>query len=330
MKKKINIKEFAEMLGVSTATVSRAFNEKGRISDRTRQHILEKAEELGYRANIHARNLSSKQSNIISMFYPSIATIHPDYFITEIQLGIHQTLLPTGNLLQTHPIPPGIHDNTTMNTYRDYILSGGPAGIIIISGSVESVALVEMARSANIPYIVIGHMGAETQYTVTFDNAVGAAMAGKYFARTGRHHPAYIGGHLDKRKQKGFREGLGEAAAGLVIHPGGHSFGNGTTAFQELREQHPAIDCVLCANDVLAAGYMKEALTQGVRIPDDIAVIGFDDVRFARYMTPALSSVSLNLHQLGATAAQMLLKLLNGAEVRPELIQCELIIRESC
>ncbi len=330
MKKKLNIKEFSGMLGVSTATVSRAFSEKGRISEKTRQYIIAKAEELGYCANIHARNLSSSNSNIIGFFYPSISTEQPDYFIIEIQLGINQVLLSTGNLLQTNPMPPESQGNGPLASYRDYILSGGLAGVIIVAGSSESVKLVEIARAAEVPYIVIGHMGIETQYTVTFDNAIGAALAGKYFVRTGRHHPAYIGGHLDKRKQKGFREGLGETAASLIFHTGGHTFGGGATAFRELREKYPEIDCVLCANDVLAAGFIKEAIAGDVRIPEDIAVIGFDDVRFARYNTPAISSVSLNLHLLGSTAAQMLFKYINGEPVTPELIRCELIIRESC
>lgn len=102
------------------------------------------------------------------------------------------------------------------------------------------------------------------------------------------------------------------------------------SAFRELvagTGQEP--DCILCANDVLAAGFIKAAQEAGVKVPHDIAVIGFDDVSFARYFTPALSTVSLNLHLLGTSAAQQLCRLINGEEVNAEFIDCELILRDS-
>jgi len=103
-KKKLTIKEFAEILGVSTATVSRAFSSKGRISDKTRQSIIAKAEELGYRANIHARNLGGSNSSTIAMYYPELSSEEPDYFISEIIMGINSILSKNGKNLQINPL----------------------------------------------------------------------------------------------------------------------------------------------------------------------------------------------------------------------------------
>ncbi len=330
MKKRLNIKEFSELLGVSTATISRAFSSRGRISEKTRRHIIEKAEELGYRANIHARSLTSRRTDIVGLFYPSVGSDQPDYFMTEIQLGIQETLLKSDILLQVHPLPPSHTHTSTLESYRNYILSGGLGGIIIVAGSAEAKTLREVAHSADVPYVVIGHMSEEPKQTVSFDNARGAELAGRYFAKTGRKRPAYIGGHLDRRKKQGFRQGLGEIAEALTIHVGGNTFNHGMNAFRELAVgagQGP--DCVLCANDVLAAGFIKAALENEIKVPEDVAVIGFDDVRFARYFTPALSTVSLNLHALGISAAQQLGKLINGEEINAEYIECELILRDS-
>ncbi|MBN2642775.1 MAG: LacI family DNA-binding transcriptional regulator [Victivallales bacterium] len=327
--KKLNIKEFSSIIGVSTATVSRAFNASGRINEKTRRYIIEKAGELGYHANIHARNLSSPRSNIAGLFYPLLAGEQPDYFINEIQQGVQSALMDSGILLQVHPFPARADAELTLETYRTYVLSGGLGAMIIVAGSAESVELVKVAREAEVPYVVIGHMSGETRYTVSFDNGQGARLAGKFFVRTGRRFPAYIGGHLDKRKKLGFLEGLGEISDKLTIHSGGDAFIHGANAFRELRANRPETDCVLCANDVLAAGFIKAAQESGATIPEDIAVIGFDDLSFARYLTPALSSVSLKLNHIGLSAARQILKLLDGNDITPEFVECELIFRDS-
>jgi len=330
MFKRITIKEFSDQIGVSTATVSRAFSSSGRISEKTRRMIIAKAQELGYHANIHASSLAAHKSNVISFFYPSIGYDQPDYFIMEIQLGLHAALQQSGLLLQTHPLPPAPHQQATLTIYRDYILSGGPQGIIIVAGSPESVELVEMARAAQIPYSVIGHMGIEPQYTVTFDNAAGAEQAARYFVKTKRRHPAYIGGQLDKRKIRGFAQGLNIPPEQVLHLPGGYTFAHGAAAFRELIQNHPETDCLLCANDVIAVGAMRAAFEAGYVIPERLAVIGFDDARFSRFYQPALSSVSLNMQQLGSSAMNQLFQQFDGKEVKAEFVTCDLIIRESC
>ena len=86
---------------------------------------------------------------------------------------------------------------------------------------------------------------------------------------------------------------------------------------------------MLCANDILAAGFLKAAAAAGVRIPERMAVIGFDDTSFSRYLTPSLSSVSLNLTRIGTLAAAQILRALHGDNIEPEYVNCELILRES-
>jgi LacI family transcriptional regulator len=328
-RKKITIKEFAKKVGVSTATVSRAFSDKGRINPQTRHKIIAQAQEYGYRANIHARNLTSQKNNTIALFFPAIGHEEPDYFITEIMLGVSETLAKRRKILQIHPFPLDTSEQE-MELYKDYILDGSFEGIIVVAGAKGSNSLIGTAQSGNVPYVVIGHMGGISSNSILFDNEHGAFLAGKYFKDTGRKHPAYVGGHLDKRKKQGFQAGFGDDPDKIIFAGGGNSFRHGSMAFERLRHEHPEIDCVLCANDVLAIGFIKAALTNNVKIPEDIAVIGFDDIKSSRYFTPALSSVSLNLFELGESAVKLLMKVIEeGKPVNSEMIECDLLLRQS-
>jgi LacI family transcriptional regulator len=323
----MTIKQFAEMLGVSTATVSRAFSGRGRISEKTRQEIIAKAEAVGYRVNIHARTLGAGRSNMVAMFYPSLEGEELDYFITEIMQGISKALNREDKTLQIHPFVSGSSD---VSRCRDYILGGLYAGVIVVAGSKESRQLVETAQSGNIPYVVIGHMSGEHINAVTFDNERGAELAGRYFRATGRKHPAYVSGYLDMRKKAGFRKGLQHLAEELVVSGSGGSFRHGALAYEQLSKNHPQVDCVLCANDVLAMGLLRAAIDDGRKIPDDLAVIGFDDIQMASFYNPSISSITLRLFQIGETSVRLLTRMMNGEEIaHAEQIKCDLILRES-
>ncbi|MDD5697570.1 MAG: LacI family DNA-binding transcriptional regulator [Victivallaceae bacterium] len=327
--KKLTIKEFAALLGVSTATVSRAFSSKGRISAETRRRIITRAKESGYRPNIHARNLSTSASSAITLYYPEFSNEEPDYFIAELMLGINRTLAKYGKILQISPFPLETSE-VILDLCRDQILSGAAAGIIIIAGSKTSRELYECAAGCGMPEIVIGHMREVRYNNVWFDNRRGAFLAGRYFRETGRRHPAYLGGVLDRRKQNGFSEGFQLPESEIIKAGSGFGFRDGYRILDIIAAEHPETDCILCANDVMAMGFIAAARERGIRIPQDIAVIGYDDIHPARYYSPALSSVSLQLTRLGEAAALSLERLIGGTtDLPPELIECELIIRES-
>lgn len=326
---RINIKKFADMLGVSTATVSRAFSGKGRISGETRRMIKAKAKEIGYRANSYARNLTLQKSDTVAFFYPLIIQGEPDYFISEIMLGINDTTTKENMLLQVNSIPASC-SISLLEFYTDIILNGSIAGAIIVSGTKSSAKLVKIAKSAQVPYIIIGHMSGEKANIVTFQTERGAELAGKYFKKTGRKNPAYIGGILDRRKKIGFKKGLEELGQNIVYDKGGSTFQHGGMAFQRIISVSPKVDSVFCANDILAIGFIKAADAYGLKIPKDIAVIGCDDIQIARYYSPGLTTIRLGEYEIGEEAVQQLKRLLTGEQLLPEeVLECELIIRES-
>lgn len=330
--KKLTIKDFAEILGVSTATVSRAFSSKGRISEKTRQHIISKAKELGYRANIHARSLSTPDSSMIALYYPELNSEEPDYFVAEIMMGINSTLAQHEKNLQVTPLPLAASDEI-LNLCKDQILSGAIAGVIIISGSKSSLELYNCAQNRAVPCVMVGNMdnmdGVKNN-NVVYDTRHGAFLAGRYFKNTGRKHPAYLSGHLDRTKQEGFRNGLEMPLKKIITIGPGFGFRDGYNAMELIAANHPETDCVLCATDAMAMGFIKAALDRKIKIPNDIAVISYDDTCAARYYSPALSSVRLKPFAIGKNSAIILERIMKGEKnIQTELIECDLVVRES-
>ena len=209
MNKRMDIKTFAKELGVSTATVSRAFGSAGRINEKTREKILKAADELGYYANYNASKLGSKKSGSIYFFYPEIYTEEPDYFVSEVILGINRNL-DHNKCFKITPFDE--HNNSILNSCKRQILDGRVAGAIILSGTKGANMLASLAEKVKIPYVIIGRNPKFNNNVVDYDNEHGAFLAGKLLKKIGRKKVAYISGHLDKAKKRGFAKGFGIAA----------------------------------------------------------------------------------------------------------------------
>ena len=323
----MDIKSFAKAVGVSCATVSRAFGGRGRISQETRKKILDAAEELGYYASFHARNLGKKHGGCIAFFYPELYTDEPDYFISEIVLGVNRTL-KRDRIFNVTAFDED--DERLLSEAKEQILDGRVSGAIIISGTPGAAALADLAFKNRIPCVVIGRSGEHSVNTIDYDNGYGATLAGKYFRETGRKHPAYVSGHLDRPKKQGFARGFGVDESEVYEIRGGAGFQYGSHAAEEIFRNRRNIDCILCANDIIAIGFIKRATELGIKIPQDIGVIGFDDIAISKNYIPSLSTVSLHLHRLGVEAGKMIEQLFDGKKNLPNtVVRCDLIIRES-
>lgn len=323
----MDIKSFAKAVGVSCATVSRAFGGRGRISQETKKKILDAAEELGYYASFHARNLGKKHGGCIAFFYPELYTEEPDYFISEIVLGVNRTL-KRDRIFNVTAFDED--DERLLSEAKEQILDGRVSGAIIISGTPGAAALADLAFKNRIPCVVIGRSGENSVNTIDYDNGYGATLAGKYFRETGRKHPAYVSGHLDRPKKQGFARGFGVDESEVYEIRGGAGFQYGSHAAEEIFRNHRNIDCILCANDIIAIGFIKRATELGIKIPQDIGVIGFDDIAISKNYIPSLSTVSLHLHRLGVEAGKMIEQLFDGKKNLPNtVVRCDLIIRES-
>jgi len=327
-RKRINIIEFSAMLGVSTATVSRAFSNKGRISKNTREKILLKATEYGYSPNINAQNLTLKSSNTIAFFYPRLISGEPDFFLTEIMLGMNESVLNMNNVLQIFSF--ATIDEPNFEFYKKIILNDSLAGIIVIGGSSISNKLQEIADLGGIPCVTIDAENKQQKNSVSFHLENGCRSIGNYFKEKSINQAMYIRGINDFDKLKGFKEGLGSLENGLIIDKGGSRLSDGVDAFHRMRDSSVNVDAVFCANDILAIGFMKTALDAGVRIPQDLAIVGCDDVIISKYYSPSLSTLHLNIYKIGVKAVSILERLIESeVDIDCEMVETKLIIRKS-
>ena len=329
MRKRLTIKEFAKQIGVSTATVSRAFDSKGRISEETRKRIRKLAQEKGYIPNANARNLIMQRSDRIGFFYPSLIKGEPDYFIAEILMGVNEAAASKGFHRQGHPFP--FNDQKFDDFYRQ-IMDGSLVASVIMAGTEMGDRLIEAAREAKVAFVAIGDAVSVENNFIGFDTAQGSEMAGRYLMQSGRKHPVFVKGLQDERKIEGFKKGLDKLAGSLRIDEGGSTFQDGFLAGQRIMKEHPETDAIYCANDILAIGCMKAVQDVDANIPGDIAVIGCDNIRFSRYYSPALSTIHIPKYELGEKAFNKLFEMIESNEIQStgEVIPCDFIVRESC
>lgn len=320
----MDIKEFSKKSGYSIATISRAFGSKGRISPKTKAIILQEAEKHGYQANVFASKLASKKSNTIAFFYPQISENEPDYFVNEILIAVNSSLSRANRLLQIHPL----FTQDDQVSY-EYLFNSSLEGVIVIAGTDASTSIVQKAKKAKLPYIILGSMKGEDERVVSFSSFKGAFLAGQYFKKSNRKKPLFLGGILDKKKREGFLKGLGNLGKAAKFIDGGYNTDSGYKAIQQIFKKSKPHDCILCATDVLAMGALKAILDYGFKVPEQVAIIGFDNIKISKLSSPALTTVALNHIEAGCKAVEQLLRLIQGEDILRHEISSELIMRES-
>jgi len=327
----MNIVEFAAKMGVSTATISRAFSDKGRISPVTRSLILQKAEELNYRPNLHARNMVLRKTNTIAFVYATMAHGLSDYYVSELSCGISDAINHEGMYMQVHTIPPNL--DKPPEHLLDIVFSHAVDGIIINLKQDWTIPLIKAAQQKKVPYIILDNTRKASDKILSLSCQIKEASTkvGAYFNRLGCRYPGFIHGIHDRRKLNGFVSGLSVCAENLLEEHGGSTFNDGYEALHRLLGRSDLVDCVYCANDVLALGAIRAAKDLGKRIPTDIAIVGCDDVQMSQYTIPALTTIKLPIYQLGSLAVVKLLSQINGKEYVSNAppLSCNLIIRES-
>ena len=350
MRKRPSISDIAGKLGLSVATVSNALNGKKSVSEKTRKKVVAIAKKLGYKSERRSTNKKSvtksatksaakKQSTrkrprkrssarAVAFYFPSLIENELDYFMSEINLGIREAARE--NDLDPHMFPFRVAmGSKDLDFLKDSISDGKLFGAITVAANGISATLLETAKKANIPMVEIRPDREAHSGTVTFDVEKGAELAGKRFLEMGAERPAYIGGLSDEAKKIGFHKGLGPLVEALVEDQGGTTFHDGRLAFERLDPLENPIDAVLCANDSIAIGFMKAALDSGLDVPEDIAVVGCDDVRVAQFYHPSLTTIRLNPIEIGRSAVMLLKRMVEKNDDTGILVECSLILRES-
>ncbi len=328
----VTLEEIAKAAGFSVPTVSRALtNSSYPVSPATRQRIIEVAQAMGYKPNLAARSLRTDQTNTIGIIVDDI--LSP--FTPPIVRGIQDYLKQVDylSLIVNSDWDPEI-EREAINT----LISRPVDGIIFVEYS--HFAVNETLEESNKPYVFVHRLfGSNIRNSVVPDDYYGATLAVRHLINLGHQRIAYINGpegwHTSQRRLAGYKDELTAHGLGLdstLIQPGDWEFEGGDIAAKSLLALDDLPTALFAANDLMALGAICAIQNAGLKVPKDIAIVGYDNREFARIVRPQISTVSMPVYEMGRTAAELLLKQVEeGCQDVDEIkIKGSLFIRETC
>ncbi len=325
----MTIKDVARAAKVSVATVSRAINGHDNVAEAVRRRVLAVAHELRYSPHHAARSLSSRRTHTIGVVLPDL---HGEFF-SELVRGIDLVARDCG----LHLLVSSYHGHPEEQASALRAMRGRVDGLLVMSPHVGNIDFLSENLAA-LPAVLINSQPTESDHIAFgIDNYGGARAMVAHLLAAGHRRVAFIAGPPNNfdafERLRGYRDALlaADPTATPWVLPGDFSESSGHQAGQMLLEAAERPDAVFAANDMMALGCLF-ALTQGgVRVPDDVALAGFDDIPIARYVAPSLTTMRVNMPELGAHAMRLLLALQNGEDVSERLAPLvpELIERDS-
>jgi DNA-binding LacI/PurR family transcriptional regulator len=331
-------RDVAKLAGVSRTTVSFVLNNapNAQIPAETRQRVWDAARSLGYYPNAAARSLASQRAgNIGVVLCQSADRLFSDIFLMEVLSGIHQVVRPQGY----HLLLEAVEDVTAPDAYIELVRSRHIDGLMVSGPRADDTQLPRIQEEA-FPVVVLGRMTDLELCQVDVDNVHGAQTAVEHLLALGHRRIAFISnGPLiytaARDRLRGYLNAL--AAAGLLqdetlVRYGNFNRMSGYEAMQSLLSLPHRPSAVFVGSDVVAFGALQALQDAGVRVPEDMAVVSFDDVPGSNCVTPPLTTLHLPARELGQTAAGMLLRLIAGETVKERvvLLDTNLVIRKSC
>ncbi|MFG3719237.1 LacI family DNA-binding transcriptional regulator [Streptomyces massasporeus] len=329
------LEEVAARAGVGRGTVSRVINNAAGVKESTREVVQRAIQELGYVPNLAARSLAGRRTDAVAL-----VLTEPDWrvfaepFFSEIVGSLGDALTDTGMQLMLTLV----RSDTERTRFLEYARGGRVDGVLLLSVHAGD-RLPDMLAEARLPTVMLGRRsGDEYVSYVDADNVGGARSAVSHLLARGRRAIATIAGPLDmyvaQCRLRGYQDAL--ALAGLtyeesLVVEGDFTEESGRRAMAELLERHPEIDGVLAASDTTAVGALDALRAAGRRVPQDVAVIGFDDFPLAQRTEPRLTTVRQPLEEMGRAMIRLLLEDMEEPSVayRHVILRTELQVRES-
>ena len=329
------LEEVAALAGVSRATASRVFTSSPKVSPKARRAVEKAAEKLQYVPNRAARTLVTGRTDSIGLVIPEpTASLFGDPFFPRLVRGISDVLSKRG-LQLVLLMPQSREDEARL---EGYLTAGHVDGVLMVSLHGND-PLPERVHRRGTPVVLGGkpNVNSPVNY-VDVDNIGGARSAVRHLASIGRRTIATISGPLDMGagvdRLQGFHDGLRDA--GLAIdrsleEAGDFGRESGARAMRALLERQPGLDAVFCASDAMAAGALEALRECKRRVPQDVAVVGFDDSTIATSTEPSLSSVRQPIEEMGREMARVLLAGLDGPAppAKRVILATEFVVRAS-
>ncbi len=330
----VTLEEVARLANVSRATVSRVVNGDLRVGDAARSAVEAAVRELGYVPNRAARSLVTRRSESVAVVITEpTGRLFGDPFFPRLLRGISDALAE-GGLQLVLLMPQGPADEPRVARY----LSGGHTDGVLLVSLHGADPLPEDLRRRGIPVVVAGRPAGTGLTYVDVDNRGGAAVAVRHLVETGRRRIGTIAGPQDMApgsdRLAGYRDALAAAGRGIDderVSIADFTLDGGRAAMAALLESDPNLDGVFAASDLMALGAMEVLRAAGRRIPDDVALVGFDDSPLAESAVPPLSSVRQPIEEMGREMTRLLLASLRHADGPPRrvVLDTTLIARRS-
>jgi LacI family transcriptional regulator len=326
----LTIKDVAKEAGVSVSTVSRVLNDKDDVSPETYTKVQEVIQKLGYASSLAAKGMRSRRTNVIGLVVPDVS----DSFTIQVMKGINMAIQELGQDLIVYTGGDSTKTSWPAREQQYVSLLNGSItdGIIVVAPTATTFATVH-------PLVAVDPHPEETEFpSVIAANRVGALAVMEYLIGLGHRRIGFIGGRTDLqsalRRFQGYKDGLHQANLPVeqeLIQPGDFTQECGYTGAKKLLSFSNPPTAIFAANDQSAIGVMHAAQDAGLRIPEDLSVVGFDNIPEAAYIGRGLTTVDQFIGRMGYIAVKTLFNVLeNNPFEKLHRVDTELIIRNSC
>ncbi len=320
------IREVAARAGVSVATVSRALNNTSLVTAETSRRVKEVVRRMKYVPHAGARSLSTQRSHTIGVLLPEVY----GEFFSEVIRGIDIAARGRGY----HVLVSGSHSDAEEMSAVLRALRGRVDGMVVMSPD-TGLGPISSALGPDAPVVLL-NSASTGRHSIRIDNYSGARAMTAHLLSLGHRRIAFIAGperNADAaERRRGFRDALPSTAKGSEV-AGEFTEESGYAAMQQIVAANPRPTAVFAANDSMAIGALHALRDARLSVPHDMAVTGFDDIPIARFLSPPLTTVRVDIAELGKRAVEELLKTLDGTAERrrkEQVIATELVVRESC
>jgi len=332
----VKLSDIAKKLNLSLTTVSRALNDHSEVSPKTKELVRKTAKEMEYVPNKFARNLALKKSHLIGLVYidPDESSFYQS-FSFEVIAGVRNYF---GNTSYDIIIVPGNKKNNKRESLKKICYSRGIEGLFVVGISIGD-PYVEELKEDFIPAVIVDYplLTNKVSY-IQSDNIKGCEIAVEFLSSKGHSRIAFINGHnlaaISALRLTGYKSALkknGFTFDQSIVKTGDYSEKSGFNAVNEMLKAKLDFSAIFAASDLMAVGAIKAIKENGLKIPDDIAVIGFDDILLAEYSSPSLTTVRQHKFDLGYKGSMELNKMIEQSDYIPKKkrIDVELVIRDS-
>lgn len=333
MNRALTINDVAQLAGFSKGTVSRVLNNHPLVSVAAREAVERAIEQTGYRTNAHARSLATGRTNALALMMASARTqLFTDPTFAELINGVHEGMAGTDTSLV---MLLGGNDAEDRRTVR-YIEAGHVDGIVHLNPYLDDPIIPELVDT-KLPVVLCGPRPdlplPQNLWVVAADDRGGTLQALNHLAERGATTIATIAGEprgvAASLRLDTYREWMGAGYSPELVGRGDYARASGAAAMAELLDRRPDIDAVFCASDRMALGALDVARERGLRVPEDLMVVGFDDHDIASTSTPPLTTVRQPIRAIGRGAVEVLLAALRGEKPAEQIHPTELMVRST-